>query len=129
MMNRKSFKAAFAVLAIVPLLAAFAGGWATITVENLPEYLVAKQPTNLTFSVRQHGKTLLPNLKPTVVARSGDLEVKASGVATNKVGYYTATVTPPAPGAWTITIHSGFRTSEITLDPITARPATSVSSR
>jgi hypothetical protein len=128
-MNRTSFKAALAVLAIIPLLVAFVGGWASITVENLPEYLVAQQPTNLTFSVRQHGKTLLPNLKPMVVARSGDVEVKARGVAIKKVGYYTATVTPPTPGEWTINIHSGFHTSEITLDPIVARPARTVSSR
>ena len=42
------------LLLALPFAAAL-GGWATISVEDLPDYLVAGQPARLTFTVRQHG--------------------------------------------------------------------------
>lgn len=110
------------VLAVTaPFLAAYAGGWATVTVENLPEYFVAGQPTNITFAVRQHGHDLLGNLAPAIEAKSGDTEKVFRAVATNRNGYYTATVTAPATGNWNLKIRSGFGTySDVKLMPIPA---------
>jgi len=119
-MTRKSFAGALTIAAVVPLLAAAFGGWATITVETLPDYLIAGQPTNLTFSLRQHGMQLLTDRSPTVEARSDDGEFTARAVQTNKPGYYTATLTPPKTGNWTVTIKSGFGNSNVTLMPIAA---------
>jgi cytochrome c2 len=119
-MSRRTFAGALTILAAVPLIAAIAGGWATITVETLPDYLIAGQPTNITFSVRQHGMNLLPGRSPTIEARSGDSEYNARAVQTNRPGYYTATVTPPKAGNWTLTIKSGFGASNVTLMPIAA---------
>lgn len=125
-MNRRTLAVALPFLAALPLIAAFAGGWATITVENLPDYLVAQQPTNMTFSIRQHGMELLREIQPSIEARSGDVAYKAEAVATNRAGYYTAKLDVPNPGDWTVTIKSGFGRSNVTLLPI---PAVSTSGR
>lgn len=113
-MNRKHL--ARFVLLLSALLAFFtaasAGGWATITVNEFPEYAVAGKPLDLTFSVRHHGQTLLSGLKPSVQATTtGDLVAKAAAVATRTPGEYTAALTLPQPGDWKITINSGFAES------------------
>lgn len=120
-MTHRFLKLALTLAAATPLLAAYAGGWATVTLENLPEYLVAGQPTNVTFSVRQHGRDLLGQLKPTIDGQSGKLLFKTGAVATNRTGYYTATLNVPQPGDWTLTVNSGFgAVSKVTLLPIPA---------
>lgn len=111
-------KSALALALSLPLIAAYAGGWATVTVDSLPEYLVAGRPTNITFSIRQHGMNMLGDLNPRIEASSGKSDFVARAVATNREGYYTATVTPPASGDWTLTIRSGFGKSDLTLLPI-----------
>ena len=103
-----------ALLAVVT--AAYAGGWAIITLNDMPDYAVAGKPLNLTFTVRQHGVTLLSSLKPSVRATdAGGLVAKAAVVRTAKAGEYTAALTLPQPGEWTILINSGFNTSATTL--------------
>lgn len=95
---------------------AYAGGWAVITVEDLPDYAVTGKPISLTFAVRQHGHTLLDGLKPTVRATaSRGLEVNASATSGANKGEYSALLTLPQPGEWTITITSGFNSTASTL--------------
>lgn len=108
-----------AVLAL-PLFLTSAGGWAVITVEDLPDYVVAQRPVTLAFTVRQHGQTPLTGLRPTIEARAGRVEAEAVGVAGTEDGRYTATLTLPEAGEWIITIHSGFGPSEVTLAPMRA---------
>jgi mono/diheme cytochrome c family protein len=107
-MSRLNVRIALLFAVSVPLVAAYLGGWATITVENLPDSIVAGQPTNLTFSVRQHGEDLLSGLKPTVTGVSGKNDFTGRAVETNKAGYYTVTLNPAQAGDWTFTIRSGF---------------------
>src|SRR5881628_1805564 len=103
-----------AVFALVT--AAYAGGWAIITVNHVPDYAVAGQPLTLTFSVRQHGKTLLSALHPTVqTTTAGGRTIKVSATRTAAPGEYSARLTFPQAGEWTITILSGFNTSTTTL--------------
>ena len=103
-----------AVFALVT--AAYAGGWAIITVNQLPDYAVAGQPLTLTFSVRQHGKTLLSELHPTIqTAAPGGRTIKVAAMRTASPGEYSARLTAPEPGEWKITIVSGFNTSTATL--------------
>ena len=103
-----------AVFALVT--AAYAGGWAIITVNQLPEYAVAGQPLTLTFSVRQHGKTLLSELHPTIqTAAPGGRTIKVAAMRTASPGEYSARLTFPQAGEWKITIVSGFNTSTTTL--------------
>ncbi len=64
----------FVIPALLPFLiitAAFAGGWAIVTVHDLPDYAVSGRPVSLTFTVRQHGMTPLAGLKPSARHASG----------------------------------------------------------
>lgn len=97
-----------------------AGGWAVVTVENLPEHFVAGEPTSLTFSVRQHGRHLAPGLRASATATLGDKQIDANAAPAKERGSYTASITLPEPGRWTISIHSGFAASGLTLMPIEA---------
>jgi mono/diheme cytochrome c family protein len=98
------------------------GGWATITVDDFPEAVVAAQPTTLSFVVRQHGVTLLGRLSPTVSATDGKAEV-AGKVAARETGHYSAKLTLPRAGDWSITVNSGFGNSRLKLPPVRALTA------
>jgi mono/diheme cytochrome c family protein len=108
---------------LVPLVALTYGGWAAITVRDLPDYVVAGQPVTLTFTVRQHGVRLLSGLSASVDARSGDDRVTTAAAPGRGEGQYVATLTLPRPGEWSITIHSGFGNSRVTLLPVRALAA------
>jgi hypothetical protein len=114
------------MLGIIALFAALVGGWASITVENLPDHFVVGKPTNITFSIRQHGHNLLPNLSPVIDATNGKTQMTARAVETNKPGFYTATVTPTQSGDWSLTIQSGFGRSNQKLMPIRATTSDAV---
>jgi mono/diheme cytochrome c family protein len=119
-MTRRSFQLMLPGFLLVPVVAAYAGGWAVITVEELPDYVRAGQPVPVTFTVRQHGRAFLSGLRADVAARAGNLTTKAATTAGSESGQYTATLTFPQPGEWAITIHSGFMNSMITLLPMKA---------
>lgn len=118
-MSRNGLRCLPLVLLSTGLLAAF-GGWATITVEDVPDYVTARRPITLAFTVRQHGVTPLSGLKATVEARAGRLEARAAATAGREPGRYSAVLTLPQAGDWTITIRSGFGNSDRTLAPIPA---------
>lgn len=106
-----------AAMLVVPLTAAGFGGWAAITVETLPEYAVAGQPVRLAFTIRQHGVTLLGDLKPTIeFSPGGGAQVAATSGKTK--GQYEGTFTVPQAGQAAITINSGFGRSRVTLLPM-----------
>lgn len=86
----------------------YGGGWAVVTVSNLPDHVVAGQPVQLTFAVRQHGVTLLNGLRASIEARAAGRLVEANAVPAKMAGYYTAAFTLPEAGDWNVTIHSGF---------------------
>ena len=79
-MSSRSIRIAALALIAVPAVAFTFGGWVVITVDSLPEYAVAGKPTTVTYTVRQHGMTLLGGLRPYVVARNGSglVEAKAA---------------------------------------------------
>ena len=58
------------VLGLLVLTAAgvSAGGWSVIALADFPDYAMAGRPLTLTFSVRQHGQSLVSGLKPSVQA-------------------------------------------------------------
>src|SRR5215213_8884921 len=89
----------------IPAVAFTFGGWAVTTVENVPEYAVAGKPFELTYTVRQHGKTLLTGLAGTVTATSGS-ETKIFGALGVGEGMYRSTITIPKPGEWDLTIQT-----------------------
>lgn len=94
------------------------GGWAVVTIQELPEYFVAGRPYTIEFKVRQHGHNLLNDLEPTLIVRSGGSsnEQRIAAQATAS-GTYAATFTAPAGGSLTLTIKSGFGASNLQLYP------------
>jgi hypothetical protein len=94
------------------------GGWAVVTVKDLPEYFVAGQQYTIEFQVRQHGRTLLSGLRPQlVIASPGGREVSVPAVARPAEGTYAVTFTAPAAGQVRFTIRSGFMNTELRLYP------------
>ena len=120
-MTAKPFRLMLPGLLLLPAITAFAGGWAAISVRDLPDHAVAGKPLTLTFSVLQHGVEPLGGLNARIEATGGVASAAATAKATpgSKVGEYTATLTLPEPGEWTITIHSGFGNSRVRLLPLT----------
>jgi len=107
-------------LAFTTIAAARLGGWAVVTVENPPDYLVAGKATELTFTVRQHGMTLLSDLRPIIEVRSAGRRATSSAWPIQQAGRYRGTITVPDTGTWQITVQSGFGKSSGTLLPLRA---------
>ena len=107
-------------LLLLPVLRTSVGGWAVVTVDQLPDHLVARQPASLTFMVRQHGVTPLKGVHPTLEARAGGKFVEATVTPGKADGEYVARYTLPAAGDWTVTVYSGWGNSKLTLLPIRA---------
>ena len=109
-----SLRTVWAVAALVGLLAfalpAFAGGWAVVTLDHLPDQVIAGQPVNVGFVVRQHGITPLGGLKPVIrLQKAGEANSKAVPVASDgNTGHYSATLTFPSAGVWQWTVETGF---------------------
>jgi hypothetical protein len=97
-----------------------AGGWAVVTVRELPDHAVAGQPLDLAYAVRQHGVHLVPGLRGRVVARAGGLEATAVAQPARQAGHYAARLILPRGGEWTVTFHSGFGDSRTVLLPLRA---------
>lgn len=89
------------LLALAFTLPAFAGGWAVITLDELPTDVIAGQPLTIGFTVRQHGVTPLNGLYPTVTASLSQEEpLNVQAQADGKPGHYTATLIFPKEGDW-----------------------------
>jgi cytochrome c2 len=98
--------------------ASLRGGWAVVTVENLPAHAVRGQTLPLEFTVRQHGVTLLPGLRPTVEMTLGGSTTRVAARPGKSDGRYVADLVFATAGSWNITIHSGFRNSKLALAPL-----------
>jgi len=110
---------------LLPAFMSHAGGWAVITVDDLPDYAVAGTPVSLSWVVRQHGHDPIHSLSARVEAVSGSLKASAIARPGEGAGRYVASLTLPQPGNWTVTIRSGFGRSDVTLLPIAAvKPGT-----
>ncbi|MAU00339.1 MAG: hypothetical protein CL608_24625 [Anaerolineaceae bacterium] len=103
---RKKWVLVIGLLVIMALFAnaglARAGGWATVTLSELPEEVVAERPFTIEFSVRGHGQTLIAGVDAAVTAvheTSGTrVNVQAEDDAVE--GFYAAMLTLPEAGEW-----------------------------
>lgn len=90
------------LLLLATVLIAEAGGWAVITLDELPDQIAAGQSFTIGFTVRQHGRTLRDDLAPLV--RFERSAAQDSFVATAKragdSGHYVAEITLPTAGQW-----------------------------
>ena len=112
-------KATAAVMAAATAGVATMGGWAVVTVKDLPEYFVAGQEYTIEFQVRQHGIHLLSRLEPRLLVSSSERKDEATipAVARSAEGTYAATFTVPSVERVFLTIKSGFGPSELRLYP------------
>ncbi len=89
------------LLAIMFVFPAFGGGWAVITLDELPTGVIAGEPLTIGFTVLQHGRTPMTNIDPTVTARlSTDEEFVEHAEPEGEPGHYSATFTFPKEGNW-----------------------------
>jgi hypothetical protein len=89
-------------LALMFTIPAFAGGWAVVTLDELPGEVVANESIEVGFVVLQHGVTPMTGFTPVVTAHltgsKESLEVMAK--AQGKPGHYVANLVFPASGEW-----------------------------
>lgn len=108
MFNRFRISIALALLlSVVLAIPVFAGGWAVITLDEIPTGVVAGEPLTIGFTVLQHGKTPMEGLDPTITATSSNSEsfivhAKPEG----ETGHYAATLTFPVEGNWNWSIRA-----------------------
>lgn len=121
-----------ALLAVTAISGWSMGGWAVVTVDALPEYVEAGKPFTLTWAIRGHGQKLVAWPRTGVTAERTGHEIASPAVAGpegrrlfsyhpfsgserghekafpvfagSETGFYSATVTLPGPGDWTLTI-------------------------
>ena len=96
------------------------GGWAVVTVKDLPENFVAGRQYTIEFQVRQHGHNFLSDLEPQLLLsttpRGQEQRIPAKSLGK---GSYAVTFTAPAAGQVYLTIKSGFGASDLRLYPAT----------
>ena len=118
-------------LLILPLLLlagpaiAHAGGFATTGLSSTPDGLKAGQPWKVELTIRQHGRTPLPDLHPEVVTVDADgYRTTFKARPAGRAGHYLATVRFPKPGQWTYAVYDGFNNATPTTYPaVLIRPA------
>jgi cytochrome c551/c552 len=118
-MKRSTLAFVGIAVSLATIAAARFGGWAVVSVQSVPDYLVVGKATELTFSVRQHAVEPLTGLSPEVVATSGRREITAKARDIGS-GRYRVDLTVPEAGDWRIVINSGFGKSRGQLLPIRA---------
>jgi cytochrome c2 len=101
----RSFVIAFALL-LAMALTAEAGGWAVITLDELPTQITAGKALSIGFTVRQHGQTLRSDLEPIVrfkradARRDGAESFQATAQRQGAEGHYIAQINFPSAGQW-----------------------------
>lgn len=88
--------------------AAFAGGWAVITIDSLPGEIRAGEAFTIEFSVRQHGVTPMSGLEPTISVSNPEtgetIAFRAEPGA--ETGDYKATLNLPTVGEWSWSVQA-----------------------
>jgi hypothetical protein len=119
-MNTILWSLALSLLVAAPSTPASFGGWATISVEKVPDKVVTGQPLDLVFVVKQHGKNPMSGLKPTLEVKGAGTVARVDAEPGKEKGQYKATIVLAQAGSYFITIHSGFGESRLTLPAISA---------
>src|SRR4051794_29823191 len=111
MRGRAAMVLTAAVLGALALpAAAGAGGFATVGLSSLPDGTAPGTPWHLTLTILQHGRTPLPNLRPTVTVTSADGATARTFAARpgRTDGVYTADVVFPTAGVWRYEVNDNF---------------------
>ena len=129
-MKRKIFVIGLTLLLVLAFAApALAGGWAVITLDELPGRVEANQPLKIGFMLRQHGVTPMSGQTPYVMAHliGSTQSVSTKASEEGKVGHYVAELTLPQAGEWEWSI-SAFTVNQ-PMPALTVIEATSVATK
>jgi hypothetical protein len=106
-MSRIALLAAVTFAAITAT--AHAGGWATVELGEAPTSLVADKPWKVELIVKQHGRTPLDGVMPSVRIANADGVVRDfRATPTGRPGSYVVEVTFPSAGEWRTRLFDGF---------------------
>ena len=109
-MKRRPLYAISLSVLTVPMLAFYRGGWAVVSIEELPSHAVVGVPVQLNYAVRQHGVTLIDELNGEITGTGpARLTTKAKGAGN---GRYTSEMTFNSPGTWKVEVDAGFGPSK-----------------
>ena len=78
-------------------------GGVVVTLDTLPENVVANEPVMIGFTLRRHGETLSSDLEPVVTATNVETGETLEFIAKHddKPGHYVVALTLPSVGEWT----------------------------
>jgi hypothetical protein len=88
---------------------AYAGGWATVELDESPSGIVAGEPWRVELLVKQHGIRPMDDISPSVRIDNGEGVVRTFRARpTGRPGTYAVEVTYPTAGTWRTRIFDGF---------------------
>lgn len=125
---RVLFGLALLLLTLVFVSPVFAGGWAVITLDELPVNATAGEALTVGFTVLQHGKTPLSGLSPIItVTLPKEEQFTVIAEDEGKTGHYSATFTFPKEGEWewsinAFTINQPMPTISVAAAPVVTMP-------
>lgn len=114
------------LLSLVLAVPAHAGGWAVITLDELPSGAVAGEQLSVGFTVRQHGITRMTGLSPRITAiLPGEEKLVVTAKEEGEPGHYSASLTFPKAGEWqwaieAFTMYQPMPALTVSADKITA---------
>lgn len=120
-MNRKLIILVGLIALLFVATPVLAGGWVVITLDSLPEGIQAGEPLEISFMIRQHGKTPTHDVSPILMAKNTTTGEKFQVAAekAKEIGRFTVTVNFPSAGAWEWSISAEPFPQITTLAPIT----------
>jgi hypothetical protein len=92
-----------------------AGGKVDIKTSALPDRIIAGAPVAVTFTVSYPNGQPVSRIKPLVIATQGDQKVVAHAIPAKKSGGYSAQLTLPSDGEWTIVVDSQYCSNTATM--------------
>ena len=104
---RTLLAASVALAALAVAAPALGGGWATVGVSPMPPD-EAGAIWKVRLNIKQHGRTPLEGLSPTIIIANGDRTERITANATGDPGIYAAEVTFPTAGTWSYRIDDDF---------------------
>lgn len=122
---RRVAVAVISLLALAAAPAAWAGGWATVEIDQPLGDPRAGESWTVNVKVLQHGVTPMSDVTPSVrIIGSGGRELDFPAGATETTGTYRAAVRFPSEGRWTLRVFDGFTDVEPHIFPaVTVGPS------
>jgi hypothetical protein len=118
---RTAAAAAAGVLTMIMASTAFAGGWASASLDRQPADPGAGGTVVVSFTLLQHGVTPVDWGQPLVILVNDETgqRVTAAARASGAKGHWTADLSVPVSGSWTLDIRHDLEIVPVNFAPIT----------